>query len=66
MGRLNPKSEQVSHLHLPCAENWKHLPGRNKSRVSDLKGDTGLERGREKPQELMCYREDPRGNGGCR
>lgn len=60
MGRLNPKSEQVSHLPLPRVENWKHLPSRNKSQVGDLKGDTGFERGREKQQELMGYREDPR------
>lgn len=63
MGKLKPESELLSHLHLQCAENWKHPPGRNKSLVSDLKGDTGFELGREKEQELMLYREDPRGNG---
>lgn len=62
MGRLELKSEPVSHLHLQCAENWwKHPPGRNKSLVSDLKGDTGFELGREKQQEMMLYREDPGG-----
>lgn len=28
--------------------------------MGDLKGDTDFERGREKQQELMGYREDPR------
>lgn len=51
---------KVSRFHLPRVENWKHLPSRNKSQARDLKGDTGSERGREKQQELMGYREAPR------